>query len=97
HLFRRATGPRRIAAALNLRAVVRAADRTICVSTAERSVLAAAAGRALAERKTAVVHNGSRLPAETTAAERASVRAELGLSDSALVGIWVGSLDERRD
>jgi glycosyltransferase involved in cell wall biosynthesis len=97
HLFRRATGPRRSAAALNLRAVVRAADRTICVSTAEQSVLAAAAGRALAERKTTVVHNGTRFPAKPTAAERASVRAELGLSDSALVGIWVGSLDERRD
>jgi glycosyltransferase involved in cell wall biosynthesis len=97
HLLRRATGPRRRAAALNVRAVLRAAGRTICVSAAEQAVLADAAGPGLTERKSTVVHNGTRIPASTTPAERASVRAELGLSDSETVGIWVGSLDERRD
>jgi glycosyltransferase involved in cell wall biosynthesis len=97
HLLRRATGRRRRAAALNARAVVRAADRTICVSTAEQSVLAGAVGRALTERKTVVIHNGVPLAVETTAAERASVRGELGVPGSGLIAIWVGSLDERRD
>jgi glycosyltransferase involved in cell wall biosynthesis len=96
HLLRRLTGARRRAAELNLRAVVRAADRTICVSSAECEVLAAVVGRVGAAR-TVVVHNGARLPSSITTAERGRVREDLGLSTSELVGIWVGSLDERRD
>ena len=46
HLLRRATGVRRRAAELNLRAIVGAADRTICVSVAERDILRAATGPA---------------------------------------------------
>jgi glycosyltransferase involved in cell wall biosynthesis len=83
HFLRRAQGPARRAAELNLRAVVRAADRTICVSHAEQAVLATAA----TTTKTVVVHNGVRLP-----------DAEPALLDLPRpVGIWVGSLDERRD
>jgi glycosyltransferase involved in cell wall biosynthesis len=96
HLLRRAKGVRRRAAELNLRAVVRAADRTICVSAAERDILKAATGPAGA-RRTVVVHNGARIPPETGAPDRAQVREQLGLTQSEPVGIWVGSLDERRD
>jgi glycosyltransferase involved in cell wall biosynthesis len=96
HLLRRATGVRRGAAELNLKVVVRAADRTICVSTAERDVLTAATGPAAA-RRTVVVHNGVRIPSETSAPDRAQVRQQVGLTQSEPVGIWVGSLDERRD
>ena len=96
HLLRRARGVRRRAAELNVKAVVRAADRTICVSAAERDVLTAAAGPARA-RRTVVVHNGVRVPPATGAADRARVREQLGLARSQPVGIWVGSLDERRD
>jgi glycosyltransferase involved in cell wall biosynthesis len=97
HLLRRATGALRTAATLNVRTLLRAADRTICVSAAEQAVLADAAGTVLTKRKSTVVHNGTRVPASTTPAERERARAELGLSDSETVGIWVGSLDERRD
>jgi glycosyltransferase involved in cell wall biosynthesis len=97
HLLRRATGARRIAAALNLHAILRAADRTICVSSAEQDILAKAAGRELTQRKTTVVHNGARPADEATPEVRAAVRAELGLTADEQVGIWVGSLDERRD
>jgi glycosyltransferase involved in cell wall biosynthesis len=83
HFLRRVQGPARRAAELNLRAVVRAADRTICVSHAEQAVLATAAATA----KTVVVHNGVRL--------RDVEPARLELPRP--VGIWVGSLDERRD
>jgi glycosyltransferase involved in cell wall biosynthesis len=96
HLLRRATGVRRSAAQLNLRAVVSAANRSICVSSAEQDVLADAVGFELAQRKTTVVHNGARLPTRV-GSERGRVRAELGLSESEPVAIWVGSLDERRD
>jgi glycosyltransferase involved in cell wall biosynthesis len=97
HLLRRVTGVRRRAAALNLRAVVRAADRTICVSRAERDGLTAVIGP-IEARRTVVVHNGARVPlARTSKLELARVREELGISASEVVGIWVGSLDERRD
>jgi glycosyltransferase involved in cell wall biosynthesis len=83
HLLRRVTGWQRRLAVLNLRAVVRAADRTICVSRAEQKVLLANAST----HKTVVVHNG--------ASAQDVPPADLGLP--APVGIWVGSLDERRD
>jgi glycosyltransferase involved in cell wall biosynthesis len=97
HLLRRVTGAAHRAAALNLRAVVRAADRTICVSSAEQDLLAAVVGDGMAERRTVVVHNGARAAADLSAAERRRVRAEFDLSDRDRVAIWVGSLDERRD
>ncbi|CAN5273964.1 N/A [soil metagenome] len=96
HLVRRETGIRRGAAAVNLRAIVRAASRTICVSHAEREELAAIVGQGAMDR-TVVVHNGARITAPAGAAERSAVRRELGIDDSTPVGIWVGSLDERRD
>jgi glycosyltransferase involved in cell wall biosynthesis len=96
HLLRRVSGLRRRAAALNLRAAVRAADRTICVSHAERAALTAVVGPAGA-RRTIVVHNGARIRTSRSDANRARAREELGLPESEIVGIWVGSLDERRD
>jgi len=96
HLLRRLTGLRRKGAALNLGAVVRAADRTICVSKAEYAELSAVVGP-VAARRALVVHNGVRLPSPASDVERAEVREELGLAESEPVGIWVGSLDERRD
>jgi glycosyltransferase involved in cell wall biosynthesis len=96
HLLRRSTGLRRLAAALNLRAVVHAASRTICVSNAERDELARVVG-ASALRSVVVVRNGVRAAPPATDAERTSVRTELGLDAEVPIAIWVGSLDERRD
>ena len=96
HLLRRVTGFRRQAAALNVRAILRAASRTICVSNAEREQLASLVGESAISRAV-VVHNGARIARPGTDAGRAGVRRELGFRDSDLVGIWVGSLDERRD
>jgi len=96
HLLRRVSGLSHGAASLNLRAILRAATRTICVSDTERAQLASVVGRG-AIRRAVVVHNGARLPAGTSAAVRATVREELGLPQSEPLGIWVGSLDERRD
>jgi glycosyltransferase involved in cell wall biosynthesis len=96
HLFRRSSGARRRAAALNVRAIVRAASRTICVSNAERDELASVVGDS-ARPRVAVVHNGVHVAPPATGAERAAVRTELGLDPTEPVAIWVGSLDERRD
>src|SRR5439155_25112839 len=96
HLVRRLSRSRRSLAALNLRLVVRAAGRTICVSDAEYRELSAAIGPA-ASRRAVVVRNGVTLPAPAVAAERASSRAELGLAVDEAVGIWIGSLDDHKD
>ena len=96
HVLRRASGLGRRGAGLNLRAIVRAASRTICVSNAERDQLETVVGPG-ALRHTVVIHNGVRLPSETSTARRNDVRRDLGLSESEVVAIWVGSLDERRD
>ena len=96
HLVRRLHGLPREAAALNLRALLRAADRTICVSNAEHAYLTSIVGP-LGTRRAVVVRNGVRPPPPTSEEERRKIRAELGLADSATVAIWVGSLDERKD
>jgi glycosyltransferase involved in cell wall biosynthesis len=96
HLVRRVSGIRRDAAELNVRAILRAATRTICVSNAERELLASVVG-GTAIRRAVVVHNGARVAPPATDAQRVAARGELGIDDSAPVGIWVGSLDERRD
>ena len=96
HLLRRLSGLRQKAAAFNLRAVVHAADHTICVSTTEQDELTALAG-SVAERRAVVIHNGVRLPSPPSEDEQARVREELGLAETEPVGIWVGSLDERKD
>jgi glycosyltransferase involved in cell wall biosynthesis len=83
HFLRRSGGARRTAADVNLRAIVRAARRTICVSHAEHDVLAGVVD----SPKVVVVHNGVRSE-EAPAAELDVPRP---------IGIWVGSLDERRD
>jgi glycosyltransferase involved in cell wall biosynthesis len=96
NLLRRVKGLRRRAATLNLHAVTRAAARTICVSNAEHAELAAALGQRGLE-KVIVVHNGVHRPAADIAAARAAAREELGISETAALAIWVGSLEEPRD
>ena len=96
HLLRRVDGIRRGAAVLNVRAILRAASRTICVSNAERAQLAAVV-RDAGMLRAVVVHNGVRILSEPSGDERARARQELGLTESENVGIWVSSLDERRD
>lgn len=96
NLTRRLSGLGRKAAALNLRAIVRAADATICVSTAEYANLIAMVGPAAASRAV-VVHNGVRLPAPAIELDRAETRGDLEIAESEPVGIWVGSLHDHKD
>jgi glycosyltransferase involved in cell wall biosynthesis len=96
HLVRRLTGVQRRTAVLNLRAVLRAADRTICVSQAEHDELVRIVGR-VAARRAVVIRNGVPIPPARNESGRAACRAELGIQPDEVVGIWVGSLDERKD
>jgi glycosyltransferase involved in cell wall biosynthesis len=96
NLVRRVDGVRRLAATVNLRAVLRTADRTICVSQTEHDYLTAAVGSRAAQRAL-VIQNGVRVPETVSYTERAQVRNELGVPQSAPLGIWVASLDEHKD
>jgi glycosyltransferase involved in cell wall biosynthesis len=92
HLLRRAAGPARLVALVNLHALVRLADRTICVSESEHRTLARAVRRV---SRAVVIRNGVRI--RPSLGVRAAVRAELGLEEAEPVAIWVGRLDERKD
>jgi len=96
HLLRRLTGARREGARANLRVVVRAARRTICVSDGEYAdVLAVVGGRSA--RRVVVIQNGVVPLAPADPAERAAARASIGLPDGVAAGVWLGSLDEHKD
>jgi glycosyltransferase involved in cell wall biosynthesis len=96
NLTRRLNGLRREAALLNLRAIVRAAHQTICVSRAELAELVAMVGSA-ATTRAVVVHNGVRPPAPPTELNRADTRGEFGIAGAEPAAIWVGSLHDHKD
>jgi glycosyltransferase involved in cell wall biosynthesis len=95
NLVKRSSRLVRPVAALNLRIIVGAATRTICVSAAERDEVLQVVGKASAV-KLAVVLNGVEPPTTTHADERASIRAELGVEDR-VVALAVGALDTPKD
>ena len=80
HLARRLVGLRYRAVRLALRAVVRMTNRTICVCQAELDRLRVICGPGTA-RRAVVIHNGVPMPEALSAAERAQVRAELGIDE----------------
>ncbi len=80
----------------NLRIVVMAASKTICVSEAERAALRSVVGDALAARAS-VIHNGVPIRAMASGSERLRIRAELGISADDVVCVWVGGLDPHKD
>jgi glycosyltransferase involved in cell wall biosynthesis len=96
HLLRRTTGMKHRLAKANLRLIVGAATRTICVSEAERADVLGCVGTGARERLV-VIHNGVDLLPPLRPEERAATRAELGVLPSALAGAYVGSLDARKD
>jgi glycosyltransferase involved in cell wall biosynthesis len=96
HLVRRVDGIRKSAASLNLRLLLRAASRTICVSNAELESVRSIVGPGTLER-VAVIRNGVTTQSPVTAEERETARAAIGVDLDAVVGAWVGSLDGRKD
>jgi glycosyltransferase involved in cell wall biosynthesis len=96
NLLRRLRGLRGRCASLNLRLIVRAASRTICVSHAERDEVVEAVGPDAA-RRLVTIQYGVDLPSLPTQSERAAARAELGLPAEASVVVSVGRLWEPKD
>lgn len=96
HFLRRARGPRRPLADRLMRAVVRSATRTVCTSPSEYEELSRLAGPAGAERLV-LVTNGIDPPRLAEPAERAAARAELGLPADAVVCLYLGQLEPRKD
>lgn len=96
NLFRRTTGAAHAAARVNLRLVVRAATATICVSNSERADVVQAVGRR-SERRLAVIHNGVAAASPPTIADRKRAREVVGVGESEVVGLFVGSLEAHKD
>jgi glycosyltransferase involved in cell wall biosynthesis len=96
NVLRRSSGVKRRAAEVNLRLIVRAATRTICVAESERDEVLEVAGKRVAPRL-AVIHNGVELLMAPGEKERAAARALYGLPSEAVVGIYSGSLHPHKD
>jgi glycosyltransferase involved in cell wall biosynthesis len=96
HLLRRLSdgSPQRIGR-VSLRAIVTAADHTICVSQAERDELQWLPERLRA--KLVVVRNGLPMPPRAIGGTRARARNALGLADNAIAVLYLGQLESRKD
>ena len=90
HMLRRAPEPARSIFVAGLARAMRAAGATICESRAERDELAAVAPDA----RILMIPNGIALP---PLGDRRRVRAELGLTDGDVLGVFVGQLEERKE
>jgi glycosyltransferase involved in cell wall biosynthesis len=95
HLLRRVQGAALGAVRAGLVAAVRAAAVTVCCSEAERDELRAILPARLHRRLT-VVHNGIPLPGRDPELRRAA-RAELGLAEGDVAGLFLGELEPRKD
>lgn len=95
NLLRRLNGLARKAAQANLRLILRAASRTICVSQAEYRDVVDAVG-AQAARRAVVIPNGVRL-APRSATDRMAARSALGIPHGATVALWAGSMEPHKD
>lgn len=96
HLLRRLPPgiPRRLGR-LGLARIVATADRTICVSQAERDELDWLTPRL--RSRLVVVRNGLRPEPATTDEERERARAELGLANGTVAVLYAGQLEPRKD
>ncbi len=95
HLLRRVDGLRREALVAALRGAARARTQIVCTSQAEHDELAALLGP---RRSGALVtvRNGVAPPAPVAPAERAAIRAELGLAEGDVAAVFLGELSERK-
>jgi glycosyltransferase involved in cell wall biosynthesis len=96
HFLRRCSGLQRRLATGNLRVVLRAATRVICVSRLEYAELVDTLG-AHAARHASVVLNGVEPRPVASAADKAALRAELGLPADAVVAAFAATLDAVKD
>jgi glycosyltransferase involved in cell wall biosynthesis len=94
--LRRARGiPLRLARARWWR-VARTAGRIACSSQAERDELLAL-GHGIARERLTVVPNGIELPQPPDAERRRAIRAELGIAQDEIAGLYLGLLDRYKD
>jgi glycosyltransferase involved in cell wall biosynthesis len=96
HFLRRLAGLQRRAAVANLRLVLAAASRVICVSRVEYAELVETVG-ARAARHASVVLNGVEPRPAPAAADKAALRAELGVPADAVVAAFAATLDAVKD
>ena len=93
HLVRRLEGWRKSVAEANLRALVRAASRTVCVGEAEFGEVESIVG---ATERLVVIRNGVEPLSRPTTEERGAARAALGIPATATVGLYLATLDPHK-
>ncbi len=96
NLVRRLHGRRKSIAAANLRLLVKAASRTICVSQNEYDDVLGVVGSEAAGRL-AVIRNGVEAVRRPSAEDRAALRTELGIPADAVAGVLIGALEPHKD
>jgi glycosyltransferase involved in cell wall biosynthesis len=94
HFVRRLKGWKEALAEANLRLLVRAASRTICVVEAELAEVESLTG---ANERLVLVRNGVDPRRPTSIGERDAARAALGLSPSETVGLYLAALDPHKE
>jgi glycosyltransferase involved in cell wall biosynthesis len=93
HLVRRLEGWRRRLAVANLRLIVRAASRTICVGDAEFDEVESLVDSA----RLVLVRNGVDPVPRPTIEERAAARTALGIPAERRVGLYLAALDPHKE
>lgn len=94
HLARRLHGWSRSVAETNLRMVTRAASATICVGDAELAEVRAMVGDS---ERVVLVRNGIDPVPTPTPDERATLRLDLGLQPTDVVGVFLAALDPHKE
>jgi glycosyltransferase involved in cell wall biosynthesis len=94
HLVRRLEGWKRVLAEANLRLIVRAASKTICVGDAEYADVESLVG---GTDRLVLVRNGIDPLAPTTAEERTTARAALGIPNPTTVCLYLAALDPHKE
>jgi glycosyltransferase involved in cell wall biosynthesis len=94
HFVRRLEGRRRALAEANLRLIVRAASRTICISQAE---LREVESLVSVPERIVLVRNGVDPQPRPTLDERKAARTAFGLPPNKTVGLYLAALDPHKD
>ena len=94
HLVRRLDGWRRRGAESNLRLVVRAATKTICVGEEELADVEALVGKT---ERLALIRNGVDLAPRPGLEERDAARRAFDLPATSVVGLFLGGLDQHKE
>jgi glycosyltransferase involved in cell wall biosynthesis len=94
HLVQRLEGSRQKLAVRNLKMIISAASRTVCVSEAERELVK---HYAMPKGKLVLIPNGVPAPDPGSTQQRAAARSALGLDANDAAALFLASLDDHKE